>query len=480
MKKKLFVLMALMASMSVGAETFDLWVAGTQVTSENRKDVLGDGSVKYYDNGSNELGIKNSTIKGGVNPAIKSRLDFIHIYIEGDVTLEGSVGLDVTGDVQIGHTVEYNENLTINATQTGILLTAGKLTLPWSLKSFKVKGQEYGLLGVDNAILSYPFVHNEGDFWPETTFQGINKAAIAGLKTSSGDALDISYIGMVEPANAALIGGNVVDGDNRIVNGDAVVRFAPTEFYGIEVGGVWVTSANASKIRSDATIGDMTYNSTTRVLTLDNAEIFTTCACVKIISAENNNVNIAVKGDCSLVSTENQGLVCGKDCRIYGLDKSSELTLRSNSSIPTMLLSASSTIDNLTLTALSNGSAPAIKGEENAKLIIGSYVDLTATANVSGTPAISMPLKELGSAVITYPTGATWPDGSKEVLDANGNVAGKVVMHSEENGAVDNILIESSPITDVFSIDGRKLAAPIRGFNIVRRADGSCSKIFVK
>ena len=91
-----------------------------------------------------------------------------------------------------------------------------------------------------------------------------------------------------------------------------------------------------------------------------------------------------------------------------------------------------------------------------------------------------MPLKELGSAVITYPTGATWPDGSKEVLDANGNVAGKVVIHSEENGAVDNILIESSPITDVFSIDGRKLAAPIRGFNIVRRADGSCSKIFVK
>ncbi len=65
MKKKLFVMMALMASMSVGAESFDLWVAGTQVTSENRKDVLGDGSVKYYDNGFNELVIKNSTIKGG-------------------------------------------------------------------------------------------------------------------------------------------------------------------------------------------------------------------------------------------------------------------------------------------------------------------------------------------------------------------------------------------------------------------------------
>ena len=38
----------------------------------------------------------------------------------------------------------------------------------------------------------------------------------------------------------------------------------------------------------------------------------------------------------------------------------------------------------------------------------------------------------------------------------------------------------SSPVTDIYSIDGRKLAEPARGINIVRCADGSCSKILVK
>ncbi|MGM9862491.1 MAG: hypothetical protein ACI30W_07830, partial [Muribaculaceae bacterium] len=38
----------------------------------------------------------------------------------------------------------------------------------------------------------------------------------------------------------------------------------------------------------------------------------------------------------------------------------------------------------------------------------------------------------------------------------------------------------TSPVTDIYSIDGRKLAEPVRGINIVRRADGSCSKILVK
>ena len=65
MKKTLFALMALMASVTAGAEAFDLWVAGTQVTTENKNDVLGDGSVRYNDNSYNELIIKDITIQGG-------------------------------------------------------------------------------------------------------------------------------------------------------------------------------------------------------------------------------------------------------------------------------------------------------------------------------------------------------------------------------------------------------------------------------
>ena len=67
MKKTLFALMALMASVTAGAEAFDLWVAGTQVTTENQDDVLGDGNVIFYDFAEpNKLIIRNTTIDGGV------------------------------------------------------------------------------------------------------------------------------------------------------------------------------------------------------------------------------------------------------------------------------------------------------------------------------------------------------------------------------------------------------------------------------
>lgn len=66
MKKLFLALMALMASVTANAEAFDLWIAGTQVTTENQDDVLGDGSVIFYEfTKPNKLIIRNTTIEGG-------------------------------------------------------------------------------------------------------------------------------------------------------------------------------------------------------------------------------------------------------------------------------------------------------------------------------------------------------------------------------------------------------------------------------
>ena len=92
MKKLFLALMALMASVTANAEAFDLWIAGTQVTTENQDDVLGDGSVIYYNNSNHKLIIKDVTIQGGEFPAIKSGLDCTTICIKGNVTLEGAIG----------------------------------------------------------------------------------------------------------------------------------------------------------------------------------------------------------------------------------------------------------------------------------------------------------------------------------------------------------------------------------------------------
>ena len=475
--------MALMASVTAGAEAFDLWVAGTQVTTENKNDVLGDGNVIYYNNSNHELIIKDVTIQGGEFPAIKSGLDCTAICIKGDVTLEGAIGLDITGEVSIyyGSTEQYIDNLSINATQTGIHIKDGTLTLSSNLKSFNVVGQEYGILGEGEAVLSYPYVHGLDEPWPETTVRGINQAAITGMKSSSRYPLYMPYIGIIEPANTALIAGTIVDVNNKVVKGDVALRFAPVEYYDIQIAGMCVNSTNAQKLRSDAITGNISYDPATGTITLEDAEIFTSTSSGIAVGSENDNINIAVKGDCSILSSESYGIYCGPNGRIYGLDNNSALTIRCTGELPALSYIKSFTIDNIEINAKSDGNNPTIDGfADSSKLIIGSNTDLTATANVIGIPAILSYHKDLGSAVITYPEGATWPDSSYAVLDADGNPASKVIITTEGSGVADITAETSSPVTDIYSLDGRKLAEPVRGINIVRRADGSCSKILVK
>ena len=60
-----------MLLMSVGmqAEEYDLWVAGTQVTSDNASNVLGDGKVSW-NNSSKTLTLNGATINGTISSSI--------------------------------------------------------------------------------------------------------------------------------------------------------------------------------------------------------------------------------------------------------------------------------------------------------------------------------------------------------------------------------------------------------------------------
>ena len=62
-----FVSLIALLLMSVGmqAENYNLWVAGTQVTSDNASDVLGDGKVSW-NNSSNTLTLNGATINGTI------------------------------------------------------------------------------------------------------------------------------------------------------------------------------------------------------------------------------------------------------------------------------------------------------------------------------------------------------------------------------------------------------------------------------
>lgn len=93
------------------SETYDLWVAGKQVTETNQSDVLDDGGSVKFDPDTNKLTLKdaNLTLDGAanVNGCIDSELAE-DLTITGTATLSDAVGIMTTGPLTLN-----NADLTI-------------------------------------------------------------------------------------------------------------------------------------------------------------------------------------------------------------------------------------------------------------------------------------------------------------------------------------------------------------------------------
>lgn len=87
------------------SETYDLWVAGKQVTETNQNDVLGDGSVSY-DPDTNTLTLKDAHLtlgedaEGDVSGCIDSDLADM-LTITGTATLSNADGIMTTGPLTL-------------------------------------------------------------------------------------------------------------------------------------------------------------------------------------------------------------------------------------------------------------------------------------------------------------------------------------------------------------------------------------------
>ena len=86
------------------SETYDLWVAGKQVTETNQNDVLGDGGSVKFDPDTNKLTLKdaNLTLDGAanVNGCIDSELAE-ELTITGTATLSNADGIMTTGPLTL-------------------------------------------------------------------------------------------------------------------------------------------------------------------------------------------------------------------------------------------------------------------------------------------------------------------------------------------------------------------------------------------
>ena len=102
--------------MSVGmqAENYDLWVAGTQVSSDNATDVLGDGKVSW-NNSSKILTLNGATINGTIVSNVTSA---ITIHLVGTNTITTTAN-----QMPIQSSLSNAQDLTFTAAEGAMLLT---------------------------------------------------------------------------------------------------------------------------------------------------------------------------------------------------------------------------------------------------------------------------------------------------------------------------------------------------------------------
>lgn len=104
----------LLMSVGMQAEDYNLWVAGTQVTSDNASNVLGDGKVSW-NNSSNTLTLNGATINGSIVCNVNSA---ITIHLVGTNTITTT-----QNQMPIQSSLSTEPGLTFTAAKGAMLLT---------------------------------------------------------------------------------------------------------------------------------------------------------------------------------------------------------------------------------------------------------------------------------------------------------------------------------------------------------------------
>lgn len=189
------------------AQTYDVWVAGTQVSDDNAGDVLGDGTVSY-DPASQTLTLNNATIDYRDNAGDNAK---------GAIMFEGDLTIVLKGNNRI---TSVTSGISCNG--------AGELTVRGD--QLTIESTSYGIEGVDDTgraiTVSGAKLTIEVDTMPGFTAAGIQAAGL--LSIADGAVLDIT--GATDEA-AALIG----NGGISIVGSTVSARIAAAGAYGIGV-----------------------------------------------------------------------------------------------------------------------------------------------------------------------------------------------------------------------------------------------------
>lgn len=239
---------------------YNIYVAGTQVTSLNQADVLGDGTVSY-DAETNTLTLNNANIE------TEAETEFVISAIEINIRLEGENKITSKGSGIMGQTLNI-EATTDDSHGPGTLDIIASYTGIRATNSLNVCGG------------AHVSAESTGSYAILTQFLTVSGAeTVLGMKgeegTYSGFAPELEDgLELTQPVGAYYNAdtGHIVNTEGEPIKGEWVVIGAPVsvESYEILIAGIQVTELNKDDILGDGTVS---YNPKNCMLTLNGANI---------------------------------------------------------------------------------------------------------------------------------------------------------------------------------------------------------------
>ena len=216
-----------------------------------------------------------------------------------------------------------------------------------------------------------------------------------------------------------------------------------------------VTSENASDLSViDGVSGTVTYNATTKTLTLQNATIRYTGSADETMAISiyysNGPTNIVLKGTNTVASTIKSAIWCGNNLTITGQGTNSLTTTANHSGCMGIYCAGILTFDNANVSV--SGGAWGILHNRDKMIVKGAGSHISArgasTASISGEDD-GKGLQLLDGLAITEPAGAT-ANSKGTVVDTNGNIIkNQYVVISKPAGVIPGDVNGDGVVTSV-------------------------------
>ena len=376
-------------------DRYNLYVKGTQVTSLNEEDVLGNGTVSF-DPQTSTLTLMNAEITPTGAPGIQSSIPNLNVMLVGGNFInisddkEGIVlqksSEDEASEVVFygGGTLNIKTNGTALQTQADIAFTDGVNVSAESTAGAGIKGVETsGML---------PSLTISGE---TTTLKakGADEGSVVAFR-----ALNMTdNITIVEPAGATFTENvGITDAEGNLIVGEWVTIGA-FEIYELFIAGTQVTSLNQADVLGDGTVS---YDAETNTLTLNGADIE---AEGEGLSTQIDEVIIKLEGENSIEVPEGFGIYSDASFTITGpgsLNVTSKFEALNGSFV--IEGGAKVTADSQTRSALWSFDPLAVSGSETVVMLKGAK----GAVEIYGTDSEEAVLSLSDGLVLGLPEGA--------------------------------------------------------------------------